>query len=333
MKRIGFFGRKTLRSFSPQNLSGLIVPLITPMNEDLSVDFFALKAITARLMNKGVRNFFVFNIFSEENNVSFNDKIKILKIVSEEISGRGLLLCGCFGHDTDSIVSSVVEFEKFADCFVVNVPRLAFESELGFTDFIDALMTQTKSNFLLYNNSSITYNNLSSIFPNPSIPNMRIPLSLLEGVLNWERLFGIISYSSSPGEIGELAYYSSTLKLFEESEVLSFPALRNGFVGLSCPAALFMPSYFLALVEGFDSIDFGRMSRYESRVTAFNKVFSKKRIQAIKKLLSLQRLIQYYHSTELAPLDEKEVSFLLDSFNFNKKISVSKERALKNNSD
>ena len=39
-------------------IKGLIVPLLTPLNEDFSIDSLSLKALVARLMNKGVKNFF-----------------------------------------------------------------------------------------------------------------------------------------------------------------------------------------------------------------------------------------------------------------------------------
>ena len=53
MRKMGFFGKRKVVSLNPINLSGLIVPLVTPLNKDKSLDLLSLKTLVARLMNKG----------------------------------------------------------------------------------------------------------------------------------------------------------------------------------------------------------------------------------------------------------------------------------------
>ena len=66
MRKMGFFGKRKVVSLNPINLSGLIVPLVTPLNKDKSLDL-SLKTLVARLMNKGVTNFFCLGLIPNKN--------------------------------------------------------------------------------------------------------------------------------------------------------------------------------------------------------------------------------------------------------------------------
>jgi len=309
MRRMRLFGKRFLPPvFLPNaNLSGLVVPLITPLNEDKSVDELSLKTLTARLMNKGVRNFFVLGSFSEHESLDFEQKQKVLEIVSSEINGKGLMLVGCFGSTTDEIISNVSNAKAFTNICVVNVPVSALERELEFIDFFDSLFTQTASDILIYNNASVFGKSISPLW--------------LDNIINWERLIGVIDYSRNPDYLDELGKYYQFTKLFEENEELSFDALRRGFSGLTCLSSIAFPSYFLTLIKDFNGIDFFRMIRQEAKISAIIKMLpANKKIQAFKYALSLQRIIQPYYSSNLEDLSEKEKHLVEQAFGIKREV-------------
>ncbi|MFA6268420.1 MAG: dihydrodipicolinate synthase family protein [archaeon] len=309
MRALNFFNKKSLSvSFLPnEKPSGLIVPLITPLNSDKSIDTLALKAITARLMNKGVKNFFVFNSFSEYEYLSFEQKKEVLTVVHKEVDGKGFLIVGCFGSTNDEIITNVLEAQKYTNLCVVNVPLPALEKELDFIDFFDSLFTQTSANILLYNNS-ISFKK-------------SIPALWLDNIINWERLVGVIDYSRNPEYLDELGKYYQLTKLFEENEELAFDALRRNFSGVSCLASIAFPAYYLSLINDFGEIDFSRMVRQEARISAMLKMLPQnKKIQAFKHAFSLQRLTQPYFSDALDSLTEKEVHLVEQAFGLKSEI-------------
>jgi dihydrodipicolinate synthase/N-acetylneuraminate lyase len=312
MRRLGFFNKKS-SALVPQKLSGLIAPLITPVNSDLSVDLFALKALTARLMNRGVRNFFVLSKFSDYNKLIHVDKQKILETVSEEVGGRGLILAGCFGPTAEDILSEIKEAEIYADFCVINLPERLIESELDFTDFFDSLMKETKTNILLYNSQGYGA--------------QLIPEKIIDSLVNWERFIGIIDSSRDPSSLDYLAKYSQLIKIFEENEELVFDALRKGFSGVSCLSTLIFPSYYANLIENYDSIDYRTMARHEAKVSAISKMIPQnKRIASIKYVLSLQRLIQNFAFDSKDALTEKEMVFIEDAFRITRKDSTEENK-------
>lgn len=301
MRKLGFFKKRNSFSFSPASLQGLIAPLITPMNSDKSIDSFALKTITARLMNKGVKNFFVLSQFSEYTHLSPEQKKELMGIVSSEVSGKGFLIAGCFGSDTEEVVQNVIEAQRFTNICAVNVPAMCMERELEFIDFFDSIFTRTTTNILLYNN--------------PFMSKKSIPPLWLDNIINWERLIGVIDYSRNPDYLDELGKYYQLTKLFEENEELAFDALRRGFSGLSCISTITFASYYLSLIEDFSELDYARVMRMEAKVSALNKLIPhNKKVQVVKHILALQGLIQPYYSDSLEALTQKEMQLIENAF-------------------
>lgn len=312
-RALKFFKKKFLPDFLPdEKLSGLIVPLLTPLNEDGSIDVLALKTLTARLMNKGARNFFVLGSFSEYEYLTPEQKQSVIEIVSDEVRGKGVIIAGCFGSTVDEIVSNVLNFQKFTKFCAVNVPASSLERELEFIDFFDSLFTQTSANILLYNNS-ISFKKA-------------IPSLWLDNIINWERLTGVIDYSRNPEYLDELSKYYQLTKLFEENEELVFDSLRRGFSGVACISSIVFPSYYISLIENFNDLEFSKILRQEARIGALLKMLPQnKKIQAFKYALSLQRLIQPFYSYGLEALSEKEMRLVEGAFGIKKEVPSNQE--------
>ncbi|MEI7961290.1 MAG: dihydrodipicolinate synthase family protein [archaeon] len=298
MRRLGLFSKKVASPFSAQRISGVISPIVTPLNADFSVDTVSLKNIVARLLNKGVQNFFVFSRFSEFDRLLPETRAKVLQTVSKEVKGRGLVIAGCFALGADEILELVKESSKFADACVVNVPPSALMHELRFADFFELLMSQTKEKIILYNNNFLFGES--------------IPINWLGNFINWENLLGIIDASRNPDYFEELSKFAPLTKLFEENEEFAFDALRKGFAGITCVSTILFPAYYLQLIENFDELDYRKLMRNEAKVFALNKlILPEKRIQAVKHVLALQGIIQPYFFDSLEPLSDKE-KYIID---------------------
>lgn len=289
---MSFFSKKESSYFSPEKISGLIAPIPTPLNEDLSFDEISLKNLVGRLLNKGVMNFFVFGRFGEFELISSQKRQEILSCVRGEVFKKASLIVGCFGNNAEEIISRINEAHKHSDACVFNVPAGALENELAFADFFEELMRSTKSRLFIYNN--------------PFLFKKNIPLAWLENFINWENILGVVTASRNPDYFEELSRICADTKIFEENEEFVFDALRSGFSGVACISSILYPSYYLDLVNNFDKIDYAKMMRNEAKVFALSKLFPSKRVQAVKHVLSLQGIIQPYHFPILAQLDEKD---------------------------
>ncbi|OQA30337.1 MAG: dihydrodipicolinate synthase [archaeon ADurb.Bin336] len=290
---MGFFGKRKVVSLNPINLSGLIVPLVTPLNKDKSLDLLSLKTLVARLMNKGVTNFFLFGPYSEQEFLSIAEKKAILEVVFKEVNGKGFILAGCFGRDFDETVELVELAENFTNYCVVSLSKSVLEDELSFIDFFDHLFRHTKANFLIYDDVRLS--------------GAIIPVPWLEKIVTWERFIGIIEYSKDIDYINELTTLKQVTKLFEASKDMAFYCLRNGFCGIACNSSLIFPSYFLELAESMGGMDMRRYLLNDARINEIKKSYpTGKKIQALKRVLFLRGLMNAYCFDDSLNLTELE---------------------------
>lgn len=293
MRRIGIFGKRKIISPSPVNLSGLIVPLLTPLNEDKSIDFLSLKTLTARLLNKGVKSFFLFGPYSEQEFLSSSEREAILEATFNEVNGKGFILAGCFGKNIDEIIEKINLAEKFTEYCVVSLPPSVLEDELSFIDFFDLLFRHTKSNILLYDDVRLS--------------GTVIPISWLEKIVTWERFTGIIEYSKDIDYINELSKFYQVTKLFEASKDMAFYCLGQGFSGIACNSALIFPGYFLELAHSMGEMDMRKYLINDARVNEIKKSYPiGKKMQALKRVLFLRGLMNAYCFDDSLALTELE---------------------------
>jgi 4-hydroxy-tetrahydrodipicolinate synthase len=293
MRRIGLFGKRKIISLNPANLSGLIVPILTPLNEDKSIDFLSLKTLVARLLNKGVKSFFLFGPCSEQEFLSASEREAVLETVFREVNGKGFILAGCFGKNIDEVIERVSEAEKFTNYCVVSLPQHVLEDELSFVDFFDLLFRHTESNVLLYDDVRLS--------------GTVIPIAWLEKIVTWERFIGIIEYSKDVDYINELSKFYQVTKLFEASKDMAFYCLRQGFSGIACNSSLIFPSYFLELAELKGEMDMRKYLVNDNRINEIKKAYpSNKKIQALKRVLFLRGLMNAYCFDDSLALTELE---------------------------
>ncbi len=273
-------------------ISGFVVPLITPMNEDYSIDRIALKTLIARLMNKGAKNFFVLNQFSEYQFLDNNNQKEIIGVVDSVIGGKGNLLIGCFEKSTEEIIEKVKFAQRFTNFCVINIPYSALTNEVLFIDFFDKLFTQTKANIFICND--------------PLFFRRNIPIIGLERIANWEKLLGVIDYSGNINYFKALAEHYQSVKVFQGKENNIVDSIDYHCSGAACLFSNLFP-YFFIDIEKQTQTDVELM-RKQSKINITLKDFFplSKKIQAIKYALFIEGITQGYFSKELEELDDKE---------------------------
>jgi len=291
--------RQWKRGVSVSMINGLIVPLLTPMNEDASLDNIGLKSLTARLMNKGVRNFIVLSPYSETSSLSIEQEKEAIRIASSTIGQRGNLIVGCFADATDGIIEKVKFAEKFTNNCLVNIPFSSLTNEVEFIDFFDKLFTKTNANIFLYND--------------PFTFKRNIPIVGIDRIANWEKLIGIIDFSKNLTYFRALSDYHQSLRIFQGAEEYSVESFNYYCSGLVVGLANVSPELFIDLQKESIAYGYNAMVRQELKLlTLMKEYFPKdKRVQSYKKILSIEGVIKEYFSKSLETLSEEEVSKLL----------------------
>ena len=67
---------------------GIITPVITPMNEDESINYIELRTQVNRLINSGISGLFPLGTNGEVYVLTEAEKLEVLKVVVDETKGR-----------------------------------------------------------------------------------------------------------------------------------------------------------------------------------------------------------------------------------------------------
>jgi dihydrodipicolinate synthase/N-acetylneuraminate lyase len=275
-------------------VNGLIVPLLTPFNEDFSIDYFGLKTLTARLMNKGVNNFFVMGPLGENNFISELLWRKIIVNVIGEVGSKGTVFVGCFGDSADEIIAKVKFAEKYSQYCVVNIPYGSLTNEIGFIDFFDKLFTKTRANIVLYND--------------PELFKRNILISGVDKIVGWEKFVAIFDNSKNMNYFKALSVYHQHIKIFQVNEFLAVESFNHNSSGNIAGLANIVPEKFIDLKNTYDSFGYNSLIRQELSIVSLVDVLPKnKNIQSFKKILSLFGVIQSFNSDKLESLTDDEL--------------------------
>lgn len=143
-------------------LKGIIPPIITPMNEDESVNEEELRNQVNRLVKAGVHGLFPLGTNGESYILNEKEKEQVLSAVVEEAAGR-VPVCagsGCAGTK-DTIRMSQKAEALGADVLSVITPWFAKASDEELYDHYCAVAKAVKIPVVLYNIPARTGNSLS----------------------------------------------------------------------------------------------------------------------------------------------------------------------------
>lgn len=143
-------------------LRGIIPPVITPMNEDESINEQELRNQVNRLIQAGVHGLFPFGTNGESYILSEKEKEQVLSIVVQENRGRVPVYAGsgCVGTK-DTIRMSQMAEALGADVLSVITPWFAKASDEELYDHYCAVASAVTIPVVLYNIPARTGNSLS----------------------------------------------------------------------------------------------------------------------------------------------------------------------------
>lgn len=138
---------------------GSFVALVTPMNEDDSIDFHGLESLIDLHINSGTNGFVIMGTTAESATLEFVERIEIVKFAIEHINlrcpdrnSRPKIIVGNGSNCTRHSVERTQELELFdIDGYLAVVPYYNKPSQNGLIAHFKALAECTDKPILLYN--------------------------------------------------------------------------------------------------------------------------------------------------------------------------------------
>ena len=128
------------------------VALVTPFNEDGSVDYQSLMRLVEYQIQNGVDFLCVLGTTAETPTLSAEEKKKIKQLVVERVNGRVPILLGVGANSTQTVIDTLQNDDMTGvDAVLVVVPYYNKPSQEGIYQHYKAIANSTKLPIVLYN--------------------------------------------------------------------------------------------------------------------------------------------------------------------------------------
>ena len=143
-------------------LKGIVVPIITPMNEDETINEKELRNQVNRMIENGIHGIFPFGTNGEGYILDEKEKEQVLSIVIDEVKGRVPVYAGTGCISTrDTIRQSLMGKSLGADVLSIITPSFAAASQNELYEHYRAVAAAVDMPIVLYNIPARTGNALA----------------------------------------------------------------------------------------------------------------------------------------------------------------------------
>src|SRR4030095_524196 len=173
-----------------KTITGSIVALVTPMHDDGSIDFDALRRLIDWHVAEGTQCIGVVGTTGESPTVSVDEHCEIIRVAVEHARGRVPVMAGTGGNST----AEAIELSRFAlkvgaDCTLSVVPYYNKPSQEGIYRHFKAIAEAVDIPMVLYN------------VPGRTVADMQV-----DTVLRLAQVPGIVGIKEASGEIDRAAW-------------------------------------------------------------------------------------------------------------------------------
>lgn len=244
------------------NAEGIIVPILTPMNEDETINHTELRRQIDRLIDAGVHGIFPFGTNGEGYILSTDEKLAVLETCLDEVRGRVPVYAGTGCISTrDTVALSQKAAAMGVDVLSVITPSFAAASQEELYRHYATLAGKVDTPILLYNIPARTGNALQ-------------PAT----VERLSKIPGIIGVKDSSGSFDNILQYiertrgSGFTVLSGNDSLILWTLLAGGKGGVAGCANVF-PTNMVAIYERFRANDIAGARLAQDAIRPFRNCF------------------------------------------------------------
>lgn len=244
-------------------IKGIIPPIITPMNEDETVNETELRNQVNRQIEAGVHGLFPFGTNGEGYILNEEEKKRVLQVVVEETKGRVPVYAGTGCISTkDTIRQSLMAKEAGADILSIITPSFAAASQNELYEHYRAVAEAVDMPIVLYNIPARTGNALA-------------PAT----VARLAKIDNIVGAKDSSGNFDNMLQYIEQTRDVEGFAVLSgndslilWCLLAGGAGGIAGCANVY-PENMAAIYDRFVAGDLAGAKKAQDAIRTFRNCF------------------------------------------------------------
>jgi 4-hydroxy-tetrahydrodipicolinate synthase len=251
---------ESMIGFQPR---GMIVPMVTPFDEDGELDELALRRLTRRLIDAGIHGVFPVGTSGEFYALSNEEGYRAIEVVVEETAGRVPVYAGAGAITTGESARMARQAEQLgADAIVVITPFYITPTQEELYDHYKTIAASTSLPVIPYNNPS----RASGVNLEP------VTVARLAAIPN---LVGIKDSSGNLGQTGDyISQCPRSFSVFQGRDDLFYPSLAIGAVGGIAAIGNVVPEAVVDLYESFMAGDLNRACSLQYQISPLRRALS-----------------------------------------------------------
>lgn len=244
-------------------IKGVIVPLVTPLNADETINELELRNQVNRQIESGIHALFPLGTNGEAYIMSHEEKLQIIKIVVEETRGRVPIYAGTGCISTKETIELSLEAKELGvDVLSIITPSFAAASQEELYNHYKEVAEAVDLPIVLYNIPARTGNSLSP-----------------ETVERLSKISNIVGVKDSSGNFDNMLQYIERTRYRKDFSVLSgndslilWCLLAGGKGGIAGCANVF-PATMASIYDTFIAGDFVKAREIQDSIRSFRNCF------------------------------------------------------------
>ena len=141
----------------PCIFKGCATALVTPMNDDGSVNYTRLETLVDTQINSGIDALVICGTTGEKSTLRYEEHLKVIEIATKSANKRVHIIAGTGSNDTVYSVELCSDAEKLgADAFLMVTPYYNKTSQIGLVAHYNYIADRVNKPIILYNVPSRT---------------------------------------------------------------------------------------------------------------------------------------------------------------------------------
>jgi len=287
-----------------KSIKGIVVPLITPVDDDENVNERELRALLRHCVDHGIHGIFIASSNGEAVALTQKERDRSIKITLDEVGKEVPVISGVMDSSTRRVIDNVKRLEDMGGEYAVITPtfyaRHATQDET--IRLFETVSAHTNAKLMIYNIPPFTGEKIT--------PDTVFKLANIDKVIGYKDSSG-----SLPDFIRCMEHFKETdFILLQGSMVLSAVAMLIGCDGCIPSMAPLFPELFVKLYDKCKAGDIEATMRCNKLVNMTASLWqcTKNQTTATKYALSLTGLCGYRVLNPTEPIITNEMKLISD---------------------
>lgn len=274
----------------------IITAMVTPFNEDGSVDYEGAKKLATYLVENGSDSLVVSGTTGESPTLSFDEKLKLFQIIKDTVNVP--VIAGSSSNDTMKSIELSKEAAKIADGLLLVVPYYNKPTQEGLYQHFKAIVEAVDKPCILYNVPGRTGRNMDA--------------TTVEKLSQLSLVVGVKEAGGDLGQAGRIKARCPRLRLYSGDDALTLPMYSIGGDGVISVSSHIVGQKMQRMLNSFESGNVERAAKiHRELLPIFEGLFITSNPIPVKYLLyKLGILDKLVYRLPLTPPSESEMKFL-----------------------